>query len=504
MNSVDIMPADLDSRLPKKPHFQSGVSLKTKFILITTLFIIILMCIIGYVAVTREKAILYDEFEKKGKLLGETLAIPIINDLIYERLGIVEEGGLLDNYIMEIFNKRDVDLLYIMILTEEGKVISHNNVTEYGKIYSDPLTAKALNSDHTVIQRFSSRGQDALDFGAPLSIGKKRWGTLKFAISLERMEDAVEETVMNIIMLTVVFIAAGFVMVLLLSRRFISPITQLAGTMEKTGGDYLEVRVNVKGNDELAVLGEKFNSMIERIKLTNEELKKTHESMVQSEKLASIGILAAGVAHEINNPLGALFNCHYLMKQEGGDPARREKYLNFMREGLERIESTVNKLLWMSRKSEKKPVNADVRSTVESVYSFIEYKLNKNKIDFVNETPENLRVYIDLHDFQQTLLNLFINAIYAMENGGALKITGRQADSGVKIEVSDTGSGISQETLKNIFDPFFTTKPAGEGTGLGLWLTYEIVKSYNGDITVESEEGKGTKFVVTMPAGEAA
>lgn len=102
----------------------SGSGIQSKFIIITTIAIILLMSIIGYIAVQREKAILYREFERKGQLLGETLAIPIINDLIYERLGLVEEGGLLDNYIMEIFNRQDMDLLYIAILDEDGRVIS--------------------------------------------------------------------------------------------------------------------------------------------------------------------------------------------------------------------------------------------------------------------------------------------------------------------------------------------------------------------------------------------
>src|SRR3990172_9590228 len=173
----------------------SGLSLRYKFILITTLAIVVFMSIIGYIAVAREKTILYGEVEKQGRLLGETLAIPIINDLIYERLGLGEEGGLLDNYILEIFNRKDVDLLFIAILDEEGKVMSHNDITEYGKVYVDPLTKNTLRADQTIIQRMSARGHGALDFGVPLSIGKKRWGSLKFGISLAKVEHEIYATV---------------------------------------------------------------------------------------------------------------------------------------------------------------------------------------------------------------------------------------------------------------------------------------------------------------------
>jgi signal transduction histidine kinase len=477
----------------------TGLGLQYKFILITTLAIISIMSILGYWAVRRERNILYAEVERQGRLLGDTLAIPIINDLIYERLGLVEEGGLLDNYILEIFSRQDVDLLYIAILDEEGRVISHNNITEYGKVYSDPLTQRAVQAEETVIQQYSGAEHNVLDFGVPLLISKKRWGTLKFGISLEKVEHEAFATIKRIIVFTIVLLVAGFAIILLLSKRFISPITQLASTMEQTRGDYLDVRVDVKGSDELAVLGKRFNSMIERIKQANEELRKTHEKLIQSEKLASVGILAAGVAHEINNPLGGLFNCLEMLKRNPDNTELRERYLELIREGLERIESTVSKLLWMSKKHEHAPVLVNIRNAVESVYSFVEYKIKKGKIMFVNEVPVDLHLVIDVHDVQQMLINLFINAIHAMRDGGRLSVRGYKEGSSVKIEVKDTGHGIAQENIGRIFDPFFTTNATGEGTGLGLWLTYEIVRNYNGEIAVESEAGKGSRFIISFP-----
>lgn len=478
----------------------AGLGLQYKFILLATGAIIVIMSAIGYVAVERERSLLYAEVEKQGRLLGETLAIPIINDLIYERLGLVEEGGLLDNYIMEIFKRQDANLLYIAILDDEGKVISHNDITEYGKVYSDVLTKKALTADGTIVQHFSGEDHAALDFGIPLSIGKKRWGTLKFGVSLEKAEHEILATVKKIIMLTIALLVAGFAMILLLSRRFISPITQLASTMEKARGDDLDVRVDIQGRDELAVLGKRFNSMIERIRQANEDLRKANEKMIQSEKLASIGILASGVAHEINNPLGGLFNCVQMLKQNDDDPKFRERYLSLVKEGLDKIETTVSKLLWMSRKSDHAPVDVNVRNAVDGIYHFVEYRIQKNKITFVNDVPQDLHVVVDLHDFQQMLLNLMINAVHALDNGGHLRINGHRDNGTIKIDVIDTGIGIAPENIGKIFDPFFTTKPTGEGTGLGLWLTYGIMKNYNGEITVESNVGKGSRFTMSFPA----
>ncbi|HLB00379.1 MAG TPA: ATP-binding protein [Bacteroidota bacterium] len=481
----------------------SRKGLQVQFIVITMCAIVAVMSILGYLAVHREKSLLYEEVDKQGRLLGETLAIPIINDLIYEKLGLVEEGGLLDNYILEIFSRQDLDLLYMAILDEQGRVISHNDITEYGKPYSDPLTRKALDGDRTIVQRFARGEHDALDVGVPLSIGKKRWGTLKLGISLEKADHRILATVGRIVLLTILLLSAGFAIVLLLSRRFIGPITQLANTMEKAHGDIFDLKVPVRGQDELAVLADRFNSMIDRIRQANEELKKTHEKLVQSEKLASIGVLAAGVAHEINNPLGGIFNCLRMLQQDSDDPARREKYLGLVKEGMDRIESTVSRLLWMSRKADHRPTEVNIRDAVEKAHSLLSYKLGKRRIAFANEVPGDLCLTVDMHDLQQLLLNLYINAIDAMGPEGVLTVEGSRNDSTVVLEVADTGCGIDPANVHRVFDPFFTTKPPGEGTGLGLWLTYEIVRNYSGEIHVESQPRTGSRFTMSFPARQS-
>jgi signal transduction histidine kinase len=355
-----------------------------------------------------------------------------------------------------------------------------------------------------VVQQVSGGEHNALDFSVPLSIGKKRWGTLRFAISLEKAEHEIHATINRVILLTIVLLLGGFAIILFLSRRFISPIIRLATTMEKARSDDLDLKVEVKGHDELAVLGERFNSMIERIRQANDEVRKTQEKLVLSEKLASMGILAAGVAHEINNPLGGIINCLQMLRQNGGingsNPELREKYLGLVNEGLDKIENTVSRLLWMSRKDEHIPADVNVKNAVDNVYAFLEYEIKKGGIVFKNDTPDNLRVFTDVHDFEQVLLNLFINSMHATKNGGVLEVRGWRHNSTVEIEVNDNGCGIKAEHISKVFDPFFTTKPTGKGTGLGLWLAYEVLKSYHGDISVESEVGKWSRFTISLPA----
>ncbi len=162
-------------------------SLQRQFIIVTFSAVILFMVITGLQITRRESIIMHRDIERQGRLLAETLAIPVMNDLLYERLGLVEEGGLIDNYITGIFSKKEINLIYIAVLDENGRVISHNDFNEYGHVYGDPITVKALVSDSTVVQKFYDQQTDsrALDFATPLSIGKKRWGTLKFGVSLK-------------------------------------------------------------------------------------------------------------------------------------------------------------------------------------------------------------------------------------------------------------------------------------------------------------------------------
>ena len=538
------------------PSYFKHFSLQRKFIIITFSAVIIFMVIMGYLVTKRNNSIIYRDIERQGRILAETLAIPVMNDLIYERLGLVEEGGLIDNYITEIFDENVIDLLYLTVLDTNGRVISHNDFSEYGLVYDDPITAKALSSDITVVQKFHAKdsGFKALDFATPLLIGKKRWGTLKLGMSLKMLEKEIQSTIYGVVVITILMLVSSLAVIVLLSRRFFKPITELARTMEKARGDRLEVQVITrKGSDEIARLGQSFNQMIDRIRQSNLELKNTHEKLLQfvsiiekakgdtldvkvdiegskeitllcqsfnqmidrirqsnlelqsshkqllqAEKLASLGILASGVAHEINNPLGGLFNCVDMLEEKGEDKDFRQRYLDLLKDGLSSIENTVGRLLWMSSTEEKIPQDIELKKAFSDAFGLVEYKMRKNSISYNENIEAGLAIRFDPYDLQQILINLMINAIQSMPEGGILTINAFCKRSKIILEVSDTGEGIKQEDISKIFDPFYTTKPPGEGTGLGLWMTYEIIHSYGGDISVISRKNEGTTFSVIL------
>jgi two-component system NtrC family sensor kinase len=155
----------------------------------------------------------------------------------------------------------------------------------------------------------------------------------------------------------------------------------------------------------------------------------------------------------------------------------------------------------MSRIEGKNPQVVEVKTSLEDIYGLIEYKMKEKNITYNERVEDGLSVVIDPHDLHQVMINLMINAVQSMKNGGLLGIQAYRNNSEVTLKVSDTGEGIDENNLQKIFDPFYTTKQTGEGTGLGLWLIYEIVNNYNGEISVQSTRGKGTTFTVTFKRG---
>lgn len=476
------------------------LNIRKKFIIINFFIVIVLSILTSLYFFNFEKKTLYKRIVTEVTLFGETLAIPIVNDLIYERLGLVEEGGLLDNYLQGIFSEKKLNFIYIAVLDDSDKIISHTDINEYGKLLDDELIKKVKSEKKPLVSLdkdiFFSKRVEVL---VPLFISEKKWGTLRFAVSLDNERKEFAFAILKILLITLILIILGYLLVLYLSNIFVNPITELATAMTKTDIERLDINLPVKGDDEFAYLTTQFNNMIERIRLANEELRRKNQMLLQSEKLASIGILASGIAHEINNPLGGIFNCIRMLEEQEG--CNNKKYLELIKDGLERIENTVKKLLWMSRKGDDIREPVKIEELVDHIIEFVKYNVSKKRINIEKDIERDLEILINRSDLEQILLNLMINAIHAIDKDGLIKISGRRDSKKISLIVEDNGSGIPQENLNKIFDPFFTTKKQGEGTGLGLWITYEIIKNYGGEINVESEEGKGSKFYISLSDG---
>ena len=230
------------------------------------------------------------------------------------------------------------------------------------------------------------------------------------------------------------------------------------------------------------------------------ETKKLEQQIRNSEKLASVGRLAAGVAHEINNPLGGILNCLYNLRKGTLSPSRQEEYRVSMEDGVRRVQKIVRQLLDFSQQHEPEFALTDINHVVDRVLVLTTHLFAPSRIVLETVLGHGLpNVMIDRHMIEQVLMNLVLNAVQAMKDGGALTIRTSVVEGVCLIEVRDTGSGIPPAVLPRIFDPFFTTKSEGEGTGLGLSVSLGIVERHGGKILVDSEVGKGTTFTLRLP-----
>lgn len=302
-----------------------------------------------------------------------------------------------------------------------------------------------------------------------------------------------------IFLMTVIAIYVSTYLVNLYTR----PINRLIkATAEIARGNYHLLDIPPEESAEIRELEEYFNEMVKAIEERDQRLKDLAErTILRSEKLASVGRLASGIAHEINNPLTGILTYSSLLAEElKGTPY--EEDLKTIKEETLRCRKIVRGLLDFARDYKPEKVSTNLNSLIEEALQLLEKHVNFHNIKIVKDFDPNLpEVKVDADEFRSVINNLAVNAADAMPNGGQLTISTRFDPSAnqVIIRVADTGIGISEENLKKIFEPFFTTKEKGKGTGLGLAMTYGVIKRHNGTIDVKSKVGEGTEFIIKLP-----
>ncbi len=293
----------------------------------------------------------------------------------------------------------------------------------------------------------------------------------------------------------------SLVLLIIATRIVLRPIGRIIKMSDKVVAGDLSARVNMRPPGEMGLLCLAIDQMADAVAQREEALvQATRRQIGQSEKMASIGRMSAGIAHEINNPLTGLLTFEHLLKSEEGLSDKGKEYLEIMYNETSRMREIVRGLLNFARESslEMKPlgVNEVIRQWFKLLRSQKEFK----DITIEEKLAEGLsRVNGDTNQLQQVFVNLSLNACEAMPDGGILSISTSEGDGKVLISIADTGCGIKGEHLGMIFEPFFTTKSVGKGTGLGLSVSYGIIRKHGGTIEVESQEGEGTTFTVTLP-----
>lgn len=299
--------------------------------------------------------------------------------------------------------------------------------------------------------------------------------------------------------------ALGMILAFIISFRFgnaiIQRIRMLKEASEAIAAGNLDYKLSPDKVSGFDMLDEAFNYMSTSLKERDDQLQAMHQQLRRAEKLTALGGMAAGIAHEINNPLGGILLYSGLLLEDipSDSPARRntEKIID----QTNRCKNIVQNLLDFSRTTTGEMLPLKMNTLITSTLNLVKDQSMFHSIEIKTDFMQNLpNVIGDKSRLEQVFLNLFLNAAAAMEEKGKLTITTKlAANDDVIILVSDTGKGIAPEDMPRIFEPFFTTKEPGKGTGLGLSLAYGVIRSHKGAIDVESEPGKGTTFIITLP-----
>jgi two-component system NtrC family sensor kinase len=284
-----------------------------------------------------------------------------------------------------------------------------------------------------------------------------------------------------------------------ITLKHIAPITTLCRKV--IDGD-LTARVGIRPPGEVGILYDAIDRMAHVIAEREEQLRRTTQQQIgQSEKLASIGRLAAGIAHEINNPLTGVLTFAHLLRQRENTSEDVTRDLDVIISETTRVRDIVRGLLDFARQSPPARGYFDINEVIQRTMQLLKSQKEFSRVTIVEDLDDRLPpVYGDNNQLQQVFLNLSLNACEAMPDGGTLCITTAARYGDVVITFSDTGHGIKKEHMDKIFDPFFTTKPVGKGTGLGLSVSYGTIQQHGGSIEVESEEGKGSVFTIVLPS----
>ena len=354
-------------------------------------------------------------------------------------------------------------------------------------------------------------------------------GVLDVRMSLNELDQAVFQTRVAAISLsfglTILALVLFSIMVYIIIYR---PIKTLqAGTVRLAVGD-LDYRIDMKRRDELGMLAQSFNNMAENLKKAYQELKdwsnklekrvdektdqleKMHKGLIHVEKMASLGKMAASVAHELNNPLAGIVTYSKLIqkriRKNGTSPEDLKKIINELElissESM-RCGNIVRNLLAFARETSANFQEFNIEEIINRGLEILSHHMQLAGVEFEkNIRVTSKKLFCDAEQLVQALIALFVNAVEAMPDGGTLNITVEdipEKSSWMRIKIADTGIGISAETLDKIFEPFFTTKEEKKGVGLGLPVVYGIIQRHRGKIRVESEKGKGSTFIIELP-----
>ena len=465
------------------------MNLSTKFAVAATALTAFIVGGVILHTVQREQRMIVQEVERKGMILAETLAMASVNALLSHDYSTLKR-------FLEAAGK-DPAVVYAMVLDPTGIIKMHTDLAEIGRSVQDEVGARALDSDEALIQRVPGRRDGPIyDVAAPMLAAGRRVGLLRLGLSTQAMRAALRRSRLEVALIGLAALALGIGGAVVLTRRISRPLRELReGARAVSRGD-LTWRVRVTSRDEVGEVAAAFGAMTESLQAHIEEL-------VRAERLVLLGELAAGIAHEVRNPLEAIKGAAQVIEgQSGRDPAVA-KFTRIIKDEVTELDRFLDGFLGFARPAPLRLEAVAANGLVEEALDLLAPLCDDRRIRLVRELADHLpAVTADAHQVKQVLMNLCLNAIQAMPDGGTLTVATRAAPSGerggLELRVRDTGSGVAESVRPQVFEPFVTTKAGG--SGLGLAVSRSIVERHGGRIWMAGGEGQGTLFGVWLPA----
>lgn len=480
------------------------LSLKLKIFLSVGLFFFTAVGVLTFLTIRSQKDLLLAQMGERAKA-GINLMELSVSGALYK----------LDTFRLETIAREakalpNVDYAYIF--DDKGRIVGdyHEDQHELFTTFTDELGTRVITSDTTLVEVDESKG--ILDISKPVKLGHEKLGGIRLGFDLKPIQEETDEVTYKAVALASIIFVAGLVILFGITTRMAKPIERLTVAAKRLEAGDLEYRVRIDRDDEIGSLATAFDQMAERLMQRDKELKESQKILRRADRLSSLGLLTAGLAHEIRNPLVAIRTFTQLLPERYNDDEFRDGFQGLALKEVDRICGLINDLLSFARPSRPKVVQENMNDVVDGIVRILETEAKEKNVEIKRDFAADLpTVSIDREQMKQVFMNLILNAIQAMkEGGGAIVVVTRpymskqagQTGQFVQVEIRDTGIGIPEENLDHIFDPFFTNKD--EGSGLGLAISHQIVQEHGGYVTVESKLGVGTSFFVNIPIGKPA
>jgi two-component system NtrC family sensor kinase len=491
-----------------------NIPLFWKFAISSTIIVVLFGSINVYLLWTSVYKSFEMEIDKRCKVLAKIISEKALTPLVYED----------DLHLFSILNdikNSDSSIVYIFILNPLNEVVAQTSNIKIPEKLIEVNNIKSGNYHIKVIQTSHFQYPIIRDIAYPVLDGEI--GTVRLGVTEEHIRQELMEATRNLANMILAFFLFGLAGAFLFSYIITSPIKKISQKAQMLNLNSIDTEnsnitrklqikfFNLQINDELDVLVTKFSEMINRLKKNYIELKETQRALIQAEKLASLGTLSAGVAHEINNPISGIKNCINRILKKPENTEQNMKYLILIKEAAEKIENVIQHLLSFSRKQDLKIQKVELNMVIDSAVLLTKYKLESNNIHLkTNFNKTHFFVKGSPNHLEQIFVNFIINGIDAINERkkhepqlkGEINININKIISKTYIHIMDNGIGISKDIKDKIFDPFFTTKDAGKGTGLGLSMSFNLIKEHNGKVFFSSILQKQTEFVIELPCYE--